>query len=318
MSAGETEPVLVELRKKIRRAYRSNDARGRDKSTPGEELRAIIRRKRKAIKGVPKELNVWLMFFDEAIAFWFAIWSNYKENISGPSSRQAICLMALSGRIFQDMLCLRELITGGFSVQANVIARSLIEAVDVMHLLNWNPELAERFRNIDTNEEASKFWHEHCSRDKIHKIVKARWLWFCGHDEDAASAFHSQRKDYVDITGMSVHPSFAASFTTFMDSYSSTEESIFDIVLGTTSPMSKFTMHLILLRIFEYGILWTGPKLGLYKAENKFDAVDPFLHNMLSKGLNVIASILRTVDNPGEPNPFFPEFQTYWPRPNAI
>jgi hypothetical protein len=220
------------------------------------------------------------------------------------------------GASVSTMVCIREMITGGFSVQANVIARSLVESIDVMHLLNNRPDLAKRFKAVIDNLEASKFWHEHCSRDKIHKIIKARWVWFCKEDEAAATAFHAQREAYLDLTGMSVHPSFGASLTTFMDSSSSESENIFDIVMGSVSRMWKFTVHLTLLRVFEYGILWSGPKIGLYRSD-KAPAEDSFLHHVISKGLSVMASIVRMADESEEGEPLFPEFMTYWPRPTG-
>jgi hypothetical protein len=276
-------------------------------------MRSIVRRRRNGGRAIPDDIAIWLILFDEAVAFWFAIWGNYKEQISKPPTELSICLVALSGRVFQDMICVRELITGGFSVQANVVARSLIEAIDVMHLLNSRSELAHNFRSVNDNEGSSKFWHEYCSRDKIHKIVKSRWRWFLEDNEEVVTTFHAQREGYLDLTGMSVHPSFAASLTTFMDTDGEESESIFDTVVGSVSHMSKFTMHLILLRAFEYGILWSGPKIGLYKNEEK-PAVDPFLHHVISKGLSVMASILRMADESKDGEPLFPEFKTYWPR----
>jgi hypothetical protein len=308
---------VSELRRRIRKTYRSPDSRGPDKISPGEELRGIIKRERRAIQATPKDIELWLIFFDEAIGFWFAVWSNYKDRIAEAPKELSICLMALSGRVFQDLVCIREMIMGGFSVQANVVARTLIESIDVMHLLNSKPELACTFKEIGRNDEASKFWHQHCSRGKIHRIVKSRWLWFFEENAEAATAFHAQREGYLDLTGMSAHPTFAASLTTFMDSNDRDAKSIFDIALGSISQMSKFTIHLIILRIFEYGILWSGPKIGIYKSIGEPN-VDSFLHHVISKGLGVVASIVRTVDGNGRDRDemFYPEFKTYWPNPN--
>jgi hypothetical protein len=307
---------VAEVRKRIRKIYRQPDARGSDKISPGEEMREIVRRRRKTTKSIPNDIALWLVLLDEAIGFWFAVWGNYKEQVEKSPADLSVCLMALAGRVFQDMVCIREMITGGFSVQANVVARSLVESIDVMHLLNSRPDLAERFKTVIDNQASSKFWHEHCSRDKIHKIVKSRWRWFCEEDEAAAAAFHDKREDYLDITGMSVHPGFGASLTTFMDSSASESESIFDIALGSVSHMSKFTMHLILWRVFEYGILWSGPKIGLYRS-NKESEVHPFLHHVISKGLSVMASIVKMADESKEGEPLYPEFMTYWPRPTG-
>ena len=314
MKKSDQDQYLREMRKLIRKAYRQLKSRGPDKISSGEDLRSAIRRHRKSLKIIPRDIELWFAFFDEAVAFWFAIWGNYHEKVSGPADKLAICLMALSGRVFQDMICIREMIADGFSVQSNVVARSLIEAIDVMHLLNCHPELAAEFQEIKTNAESSSFWHQYCSRDKIHKIAKVRWFWFFNGDEKNADIFHKQRESYLDLTGMSVHPSFAASFTTFMDS-SETASSIFDNAMGTISHMSKFTMHLILLRVFEYGLLWSGPKISLYKGENS-ESGKPALYENISRGLSVLLSIVKATNERPDNDPFFPEFMTYWPRPD--
>lgn len=301
------------VRKLLRRAYRSEGARGSARISPGEELRKVIEQRRKSPRTIPNDIELWLVFFDEAIAFWFEVWGDYRLGVSGPTDKLIICLMALSGRVFQDLVCIREMITGGFAVQANVVARSLIEEIDVMHLLNSNPSLSDEFRGIVENSDSSKFWHKYCSGDKIHKVVRSRWSWFFENNEDAAESFHGQRESYLDLTGMSVHPSFAASFVTFMDSNHSGADQLFDIALGTVSHLSKFTMHLILLRVFEYGILWTGPKIGLHRSEPNKE--QPPLYDRISKGLSVLLSIVKEMDSRPTNDPFFPEFQTYWPRP---
>jgi hypothetical protein len=253
------------MRKRIRKAYREEGSVGTNKISPGEDLRLEISRRRKARKVIPSDIELWLIFFDEAISFWLVVWTTYRLKIEGPADKRSICLMALAGRVFQDMVCVRELVVQGFFVQSNVVTRSLIEAIDVMHLINSRSELAIEFEKIAENSESSEFWHKYCSRDKIGKIVRERWLWFFDGDEDAASAFHSWRDGYLDLMGMSVHPSFSASFVTFMDSADG-PDNIARTAMGSISHMSKFTIHLILNRVFEYGFLWSGPEMSIYKS----------------------------------------------------
>jgi hypothetical protein len=206
------------------------------------------------------------------------------------------------------------MITGGFFVQSNVVARSLIEAIDVMHLLNSRRELAEEFRLIEENTESSKFWHKYCSRDKIQKVVKERWLWFFNEDDELASSFCGARGNYLDLLGMSAHPSFGASFAAFMDAPEE-ESSIALNAMGSISHMSKFTIHLILYRIFEYGFLWVGPEIGLYKSERNVGP-EPKLHKNLQKGLSALLSMVAMLGDRPKGNPFYPNFETYWPRQN--
>lgn len=308
------------MRKRIRDVYwkKTKPKKGQLRYSFGEDLRrTVIRRKRKP-NLISTDIKIWLALFDEVIGFWFLIWALYKEKMEKerkPVSKRSMCLMALAGRVFQDMICVREIIESGFFVQSNVVTRSLIEAIDVLHLINMKPELADEFSSVETNEDASKFWHAYCSRDKIHKQVREKWLLFFEDSPDIADALHKRRSDYLDLLGMSAHPSFAASFSSFMDAPEGQKpDSIAYNALGSVSQMSKFTMHLILLRVFEYGILWVGPEAKLYKSTG---TTGPTRHKKeILRCLNIIISIVMSVDQDQGPNALFPDFKTYWPRPN--
>jgi hypothetical protein len=311
------QTYLREMRKRIRKTYSQRGLRRPNKISPGEDLRATVKRHRRSPQTIPDDIQLWLAFYDEAVAFWLVVWATYRVQIRGPSDKRLICLMVLAGRVFQDMICVRELVVEGFFVQSNVVTRSLIEAIDVMHLLNSRPELAERFREIAGNIDSSQFWHEYCSRDKIGRLVKARWLWFFDGDDDAASAFYGMRAGYLDLVGMSAHPSFGACFAAFMDSTQEDVDSIAKNAMGSVSRLSKFTIHLIMSRVFEYGFLWSGPELSLYKTENKTGPASSF-EESISKGLSVMLSIMMATEKQvgGAPDPFYPEFGTFWPREN--
>lgn len=306
---------LREMRRRIRAVYRQKGKRRASQISPGEELRAIIRRHRSTLKELPNDIELWLVLFDEASAFWFAVWTMYHEKLENSADDRLVCLVALCGRAFQDLLSIRELIVGGFFVQSNVVARSFIETIDVMHLLNSRPEHAAEFKGICENDESSKFWHRNCSRDKIHKLVKQRWLWFFDGDEEVASTFHGVRKNYLDLLGMSSHPSFGASFSSFMDSARNDDANIFTNAMGSISQMSKFTIDLILWRVFEYGLLWSGPEISLYKARDELKERS-VLCDYLEKGLTVLFSIVAMLGEKRSLDPFYPKFQTYWPREN--
>lgn len=317
MTQNNHKTYLEELRRRIRNVYRQEGERGPGKRSQGEQLRALVKRRHRRPKPIPPDIELWLAFFDEAIAFWLVVWGFYRDKVKGPSDDRLICLTSLSGRVFQDLICVRSLVENGFFVQSNVVARSLVEAIDVMHLLNSHQQLAESFKKIIENDDASKFWHAHCSRGKVHKLVKARWLWFAEGDDGMASSFCGLREEYLDLIGMSAHPTFAASFVTFMDTSTTDSDSIVYNAMGSVSQMSKFTMHLILLRVFEYGILWSGPEIALYKNKDELRP-QPYLFENISKGLSMMLSIVRTLDEQPKGDPFFPEFKTYWPLPERL
>lgn len=313
-----------EIRNGLRAAYwkrngKSNTKRPEKRLTLGEELRKLVLRRKKVQSAVPKEIKIWIAFYDEVIAFWLLVWMLYKDRAFAakkPVPNQFVCLMTLAGRVFQDLICVRDLISAGYFVQSNVVTRSLIETIDVMHLLQLDPSCANEFRTVKTNEEASSFWHKYCARNKIHKKIHQRWKWFFQEkDNEAASIFHSQREGYLDLMGMSAHPTFSASFSAFMDSPRGEQEMhIVYGAMGSVSHMSKFTMHLIFLRIFEYGMLWVGPDAGLYRglAGTKLSRSKK---KDISRYLSMVFSIVVAVNEDRKPSALFPEFETYWVPP---
>src|SRR5262249_52540016 len=134
-------------------------------------------------------------------------------------------------------------------------------------------------------------------------------------DSEMANKAHQQRDRYLDILGMSAHPSFPASFVTFMDSPKGIKvDSIAYNAFGAISQMSKFTVHLIAIRAFEYGILWVGTEANLYKG-SKSSKRKSRTAKLISSTLSMVFSIVFTVDQDEGPNELFPEFDTYWPKP---
>jgi len=124
-------PLLRAVRKRIRASFWANfdkkTKKKEAKKTFSEDLRkTIVVRRRKPTK-TPSDIQAWLAFLDEVIGFWFLTWAFYRERIDNskkPIPNQLVCLMTLAGRVFQDMICIRELTESGFFVQSNVVASS--------------------------------------------------------------------------------------------------------------------------------------------------------------------------------------------------
>lgn len=93
------------------------------------------------------------------------------------------------------------------------------------------------------------------------------------------------------------------------------ESNIAENAMGAVSRMSKFTIHLILLRVFEYGLLWSGPEIALYNNDESLHHRPPLYEN-IEKGLSVLTSIVKMIDERRQGDPFYPEFKTYWPQEN--
>jgi hypothetical protein len=125
MRKARPNSILRELKDRIRDTYwrKTKPAEGQRRTSLGEDLRRTVARRVSKPKAIPDDIQIWLALYDEAIGFWLLVWGLYREMIEKekPASKRSICLTALSGRVFQDMICVGEMIRSGFFVQSNVV-----------------------------------------------------------------------------------------------------------------------------------------------------------------------------------------------------
>jgi hypothetical protein len=307
---------LSKLRRELRLQYRRISGRPDAKITAAEELIRLSREEKRERTVAPPDVIIWLTLYDEFLAwllFLLGIYLGMTDDVDKhPNGDQLVCCAVLTGRIFQDSLAIRETITSGFDVAAKCLSRTVAESIDVLSLVHLDKEAAKIFRNVDNNERANLFWHKFCSREKIDRKIQDRWRRILS--DQAAAGYATWRKEYTDLVGMSVHPSFPAAVASILDSNNVYDnKNVLKNAFGYVSHMSRFTMHFIMKRIYEFGRLFVADYFT--ERSNLFDwktLDDEVAKAHVQNGLKMLSWIMLDIERPERKTVYFPEIRTYW------
>jgi len=260
---------------------------------------------------------MWLLLYDEFLAWLMFLWGIYLEMIEGPAEHasrdQQVCCAVLTGRIFQDSLAVREIIVGGHDVAAKCVSRVVAETIDVLSLVHLDRQAAKLFRNVANNDQANSFWHKFCSRGKIDKKIREQWRRIT-ISVQAAEKYASWRTDYTNLIGMSIHPSFPAALAGVLDSNNVYDnDSVIKNGFGYVSHMSRFTMHFIMKRVYEFGLLFVPEYFTEMNDLCDWKALkDKVAQTHVQEGLKTLSCIMSEIEKPERQRVYFPEIPTYW------
>jgi hypothetical protein len=318
MLGDRSEYGLLEIKNHLRAFYRSEVHHGRLKRTPGEFVREFKSLKYSTAKTLPTDVEIWLFLFDEYIAWTISLWTFYvidTKSIDSSSEHrhERISCSVLSGRIVQDLLAVRELIVSGFDPAGRIIARNIAEHIDLLSLFHLDSSAAKEFRLVDDNEKANAFWHRYCAKGRIDKALK-RFRAKKQVAKDAAELFDFWREQYWDLIGLSVHPSLPGAVGGTLDGNRLTQnnDTLLDGVLGQVSHMSKFTVHFLILRLYEF-VRFFVSDYGTERSEIFCrDNEDDLLKNHVVGTIPILSWIVAAIELPENKETFFPNFETFW------
>ncbi|MBU6463847.1 MAG: hypothetical protein KGK01_05825 [Bradyrhizobium sp.] len=101
MTKIDDEKYLDEVRIRIRKAYSKKGLRRPNKISPGEELRATVKRQRRAPQAIPNDIKLWLAFYDETVAFWLVVWATYRVQKAAQLRRLSKIAEATLGPLYE-------------------------------------------------------------------------------------------------------------------------------------------------------------------------------------------------------------------------
>jgi hypothetical protein len=81
-------------------------------------------------------------------------------------------MTVLATKFAADLCAIRALMLQGFEVQARILARSAIEAVELMLLVPHDPEMELVFYEANDFEKCNRFWHRYISKGRLRARVK--------------------------------------------------------------------------------------------------------------------------------------------------
>jgi hypothetical protein len=145
--------------------------RGTNKCFPSgfivEEITRVADQKNDA-RRIPVFEN-WLLIFDEIVTWFSALALALKREFltAEPASLHLSVMTVLATKFSADLFAIRILMTKGFEVQARILARSAVEAVELMFLVPHHPEMEQAFYDANDFGKTNDFWHRYVSKGRL-------------------------------------------------------------------------------------------------------------------------------------------------------
>ncbi len=157
-----------------------------------------------------------LLLFDQAAIWahclrvgtacaWRAVEAGRRSALSGDQLRG---LLAVLGRLADEIAAVRVLAAAGLAMPAMQIMRSLSEDVDMALVLLVRPKVARQFAECRTPQAAGEFWKRHIAGGRAFRAV-AEQLYRVGLDHSEQSSYARWRKEVQVLLGAAVHTSYA-------------------------------------------------------------------------------------------------------------
>ncbi len=156
-----------------------------------------------------------LLLFDQA-----AIWVHGLRVATGCAWRLAAAgqqtalsgdqlrgLLAILGRLREEIAAVRVLAVTGLPTPAMQIMRSISEDVDMALVVLLRPKVARQFAECRTPQEAGEFWKRHVAGGRAFRAV-AEQLYRVGLDYSEDSSYAHWRKEVQVLLGAAVHTSY--------------------------------------------------------------------------------------------------------------
>lgn len=316
----ESRDSIQYLRTRLRKIYHDKaTTKNRSRRTPGEQLKKLRSFNKKTRIAIPEDIQRWLCLYDECIAWSFSLWGFYlrvMDKTDEPKKwrHSRVSCALLAGRLVQDLLAVRDLITAGFGGAAKTVARSASETIDLLSLMHLDPIASKNFRSVTNESQANAFWHSYCSKAKIDKALQKRRQELID-DDDVRDVLESWRTMYSSLIAMSSHPSMPSVLGPILDSnpLMSGDQNVLHGALGQVSHMSRFTIHFLLLRLHEFAKLFVSDYFSEKSELFDWTVVSDDFSKVYVRDAVPVLSWMVVMTSIGENDElFFPEFDTYW------
>ena len=116
-------------------------------------------------------------------------------------------LLAILGRLREEIAAVRVLAVTGLPTPAMQIMRSISEDVDMALVVLLRPKVARQFAECRTPQEAGEFWKRHVAGGRAFRAV-AEQLYRVGLDFSEDSSYAHWRKEVQVLLGAAVHTSY--------------------------------------------------------------------------------------------------------------
>jgi hypothetical protein len=150
--------------------YRSyKDAKLTDYAVPGHALGSVVWAVRESEEIIiPQSTKRGLSIVDYLLSdaiFWVAAFHMTLIANNGEKATPLFrTIFALTLKVTQDSVVVRDLIVRGYDLQARNLVRSIGEHIDAIYYLCLHPEACDEFVRTEDEEGANQFWHRHLKK----------------------------------------------------------------------------------------------------------------------------------------------------------
>jgi hypothetical protein len=202
-----------------------------------------------------EHLSLWLALLDEALHCLLTLHA-FAEELSAEKSMSALSFWSLVARICALTVAIRRLIVAGLEDVARILARSLLETLDLALVSLADEEFAERYYSAleDEGYDANEFWKKNIGYGALNDRVK-RTLDSANMTNEQVEFFFGYRQERRAQFSSSVHSSaHSALFSGGIPSLSR-PGMISLSILGHVSIHSPSLLSFVIMEIHRFGVV---------------------------------------------------------------
>jgi len=233
------------------------------------ELLAERERESEAVVG--KHLQPWLHILEDSIQ-WLANLAAILDrlNTDGVLNSAERAIWAMVGASCAHAMAVRRLVLSGLDTPARAEARTLDEHLCACIAFLHDRELAERFQQCQTKDDAARFWYENLNTKALRKQLNAveRTV---GLEPIVSADMRAWRSNEIDWFSQAIHPSYLGAALTTLTLSAENPDKHGPAFLGLASACSDRTLN------FACKSIWYFACFGFMMLFNEHNSQPPVI-----------------------------------------
>ncbi len=258
-------------------------------------VKLISEREGEAEAIAAKHLQPWLHILEDSIQ-WLAnlaaILDRLNEDAALDNAGRTI--WAMTGASCAHAMAVRRLVLSGLDTPARAAARSLDEHLCAAIAFLHDRDLARRFQQSQSKEDAAQFWYEHLNTKALRKHLNAVER-AVGLEPSVSVEMRAWRANEIDWFSQAIHPSYLGAALTTRTLSAANPDNHGPAFLGMASACSDRTLN------FACRSIWYFACFGFMMLFNEHNSQPPIIqvdkedemHQMAVCGRYVIQRLNR-------------------------
>lgn len=222
---------------------------------PGHTWGSLVWRARESGEiSIPESTKIGLAIIDDLLSDAIIWFTSFHTTLIGNDEHERpsplfLSIFALSLKLTQDSIVVRDLIVKGYDLQARNLVRSIGEHIDAIYYLCLHPDVCAEFIKTEDEETSNLFWYRHLrtAREsidrKLAQIIK----------DPLVKKFSEFRRNEGQVFSAAHHPSYWACVNSQLIPHSA--DNIYFNMFGIPSDYSFRTGKFLFNNLAECAII---------------------------------------------------------------